>query len=93
MKTIEVPVVDLKSHLSDYIAQSEHGGTRIIVTKHSKSVAALVSMDDLHSLESREQLSGLSAVAGSWPEFEEIESAVHEAIEHRYGERGRDVSF
>lgn len=93
MQTIEVPVVDLKSHLSDYVAQSQHGGIRIIVTKHSKSVAALVSMDDLHRLESREQLFGLHSVAGCWPEFEEIESAVHEAIDHRYGDRGRDVSL
>lgn len=93
MKTIEVPVVDFKRHLSDYVSQSQHGGMRIVVTKHRKSVAAVVSMEDLHRLESQDEVTGLCAVVGGWPEFEEIQSAVHEAIEQRYGEPGRDVSL
>ena len=93
MKTIQVPVADFKRHLSDYVSQSQHGGTRIVVTKHRKSVAAVVSMEDLRRLESQKQVSGLSAIAGRWPEFEEIESAVHEAVLQRYGDSGRDVSL
>ena len=93
MKTLEVPVVDFKRHFSEYVSRTRHGGERVIVTSHHKSVAAVVSMEDLRRLERQDDMAGLRAVAGRWPDFDEIDSAVHEAIEQRSGETGRRVSL
>ena len=93
MKTTEVPVIDFKRHLSDYVARTQHGETRFVVTKHRRSVAAVVSMDDLRRLEAQDKMSGLAAVSGQWSHFEEIETMVREAVDQRNGEKGRDVSL
>lgn len=93
MKTTEVPVVDFKRHLSEFVARCRHGDERIVVTKHHKSVVAVVSMEDLRRLKMQDEAGGLQAVIGRWPDFEEIAPAVHEAVDSRYGEAGRNVSI
>jgi prevent-host-death family protein len=42
---------DAKTHLSDYLNRVAYGGERIVVERHSKPVAALVSVEDLQKLE------------------------------------------
>jgi prevent-host-death family protein len=93
MKNIEIPVVDFKRHLSDYVGQSQHGNVRVIVTKHRKPVAAVVSMNDLHLLEAQDATSGLASIAGKWSDFSEVESTLKQVVDARSEERGRDVSF
>ena len=93
MKNIKIPVIDFKRNLSDYVGQSQHGNVRVIVTKHRRPVAAVVSMNDLHILEAHDATSGLASIAGKWSHFSEIESSLKQVVDMRSNERGRDVSF
>ncbi len=47
-------VADAKNHFSDVLRRAEHGGERVIVERHGKPVAVIVSTDDLKRLESLE---------------------------------------
>ena len=93
MKNIEIPVIDFKRHLSDYVGKSQHGNVRVIVTKHRRPVAAVVSMNDLHILEAQDATSGLASIAGKWSHYDEVESSLRQVVGKRSEERGRDVSF
>jgi prevent-host-death family protein len=42
---------EAKTHLSEYINRVHYGGERIVIERHGKSVAALVSTEDLARLE------------------------------------------
>jgi prevent-host-death family protein len=47
-------VADAKNHFSDVLRRAEYGGERVIVERHGKPVAAIVSTDDLRQLEAAE---------------------------------------
>jgi prevent-host-death family protein len=91
MRTLEVPVAEMKRHFADYIAQSAHADCRIIVKRRNRPVAALVSLEDYSQLEQFDKRRGLASVAGKWSGFEEIADEVL-AVRSRGGE-GRDVSL
>lgn len=42
---------EAKTHLSEYLNRVAYAGERVIVVRHGKPVAALVSVEDLHRLE------------------------------------------
>jgi prevent-host-death family protein len=41
----------LREHTADTIGRVRHGGERVVITKNSKQVAAMISLDDLALLE------------------------------------------
>lgn len=43
---------EAKTHLSEYLNRVRYGGERIVIERHGKPVAALVSTEDLERLES-----------------------------------------
>jgi antitoxin YefM len=47
----QMPLADVKNHLSEVVdrLQREHG--RVIITRHGRPAAVVMSMDDLESLE------------------------------------------
>ena len=47
-------VADAKNHFSDVLRRAEYGGERVIVERHGKPVAAIVSTGDLRQLEAAE---------------------------------------
>lgn len=49
-----VTVADAKNHFSDLLRRAEYGGERVIVERHGKPVAVIVSTDDLKRLEALE---------------------------------------
>ena len=51
-----VTVADAKNHFSDLLRRAEHGGERVIVERHGKPVAVIVSTDDLKRLEALEDV-------------------------------------
>ena len=87
-----MPVAEMKSRLSEYIAESSYKHERFIITKRNKPVAALVSVDDLERIEQFEERNGLAAIIGKWTGFEEIEDTVNDldGIRQKDGEF-RDV--
>jgi len=94
MEHITVSVADAKKQFSDYINRSALGGCRVIITKRSRPVAAIVSMHDLRNLEQGAKRKGLLALLNTWEGFEEVETAIDAAVAARHAEgTGRDVSL
>jgi len=94
MTTTTVSVADAKTRISELIAKSQHSHARFMITRRNKPVAALVSLEDLQSLEQQEEKQGLAAIAGTWKGFDEIEEGMGDLeILRNQGGAGRDVSL
>jgi prevent-host-death family protein len=52
-------VTEFKKRFSDVLRRAEYGGERVIVERHGKPVAAIVSTDDLRHLEAAEDAADL----------------------------------
>jgi prevent-host-death family protein len=46
----EIPVTQARAELSDLVNRVVYGGERIVLTRHGKAVAAIVSATDLERL-------------------------------------------
>lgn len=89
-----VSVAEAKTHISDLIAKSRHTKERFVITRRSKPVAALVSLEDLQFLEQREARQGLADIAGKWQGFDEVLEGMGDLESLRQqGGMGRDVSL
>jgi prevent-host-death family protein len=53
--TREIPVTQARDELADLVSRVAYGHERIILTRHSKPVACLVSPEDLARLEAAER--------------------------------------
>jgi len=47
----QMPLKDVKSHLSEVVDRVEREHERVVITKHGRPAAVVVSLDDLESLE------------------------------------------
>ena len=61
--TSEIPVTQARDELADLVSRVAYGHERIILTRHSKPVACLVSPEDLARLEELER----EAPGGDYP--------------------------
>lgn len=50
----EVPVAELRLSLGDAVSRTAYTGERVVITRHGKPAAALVSTEDLARLEALE---------------------------------------
>jgi prevent-host-death family protein len=50
----EIPVTQARAELAELINRVVYGGERVVVTRHGKPLAALVSAADLERLEAQE---------------------------------------
>jgi prevent-host-death family protein len=69
-----VPLAEAKSHFAECVRAAENGDP-VIITRHGKPVAALVSAQDLavlHRVRAADEGHGLAALAGGWPGSEEL---------------------
>ncbi|MEW2621056.1 type II toxin-antitoxin system Phd/YefM family antitoxin [Streptomyces sp. NPDC048106] len=73
----EIPVTQARAELADLINRVVYGGERVVVTRHGKPLAALVSAADLARLDALDAADepGEEQVASS---VSRIESPVHE---------------
>jgi len=46
-----IPLTQTKANLSDVVSQAARRGTRAVITRHGRPVAAIVSLEDLEALE------------------------------------------
>lgn len=58
----EVPVAELRSTLGDTIARTSYTGERVIITRHGKPAAALISAEDLDYFEQLENAADSAAL-------------------------------
>ncbi|MEU3029734.1 type II toxin-antitoxin system Phd/YefM family antitoxin [Streptomyces incarnatus] len=74
----EIPVTQARAELADLINRVVYGGERVVVTRHGKPLAALVSAADLARLDALDAAEepGEEQVASSVSRIRE--SAVHE---------------
>jgi prevent-host-death family protein len=57
----EVPISEARDHLGDLVAKAEHAHERIVLTRHGRAVAAVISIEDLRELEAAEDEADLAA--------------------------------
>ena len=88
MADVIVPVHELKAKLSEYISRAVHGNDRILVSRHDKPIAVLVSLE-ADEKEGSYRGGGLEAV--EWSEFSELGEAVDLVYGNRQAEEYREV--
>lgn len=67
-------IVEAKANLSDCIREVEQGGS-VLITRHGKAVAALVSADIVEHVERLRKAGpsgGLASLAGGWKGSEDL---------------------
>ncbi len=57
----EMPISEARDHLGELVSRVEHAADRVVLTRHGKPVAAVISMDDLRRLEAAEDEADLAA--------------------------------
>lgn len=55
---------DVKNHLSEVVDQVEREHDRVVITKHGRPAAVVVSVDDLASLEETLDIAGRAQLMG-----------------------------
>jgi len=78
-------VADAKNHFSDVLRRAEYGGERVIVERHGKPVAAIVSMEDLRLLESAETAVDLSDAQAALAEAKERGTIPLDTVLRKHG--------
>ena len=57
MKLTNLPLASLRSDLSDVVTRVQYERERVVIARHGKAVAAIISMNDLERLLQFEQAS------------------------------------
>lgn len=94
MNEKRISVAEMKSHLSEYIANSMYNHDIFIITKRNKPVAALVNLNDLDRIEHGKERKGLASIIGKWEKFEEVNDSISNLSSSREKSGiGREVSI
>lgn len=62
MLTEQMPLADVKNRLSEVVDRLEREHGRVVITKHGRPAAVVLSVEDLESLEETLHVMGNSAV-------------------------------
>jgi prevent-host-death family protein len=85
-------VAEAKAHFADCLRAVEAGGA-VVITRHGREIAALVSARDLEKL-SRLRAAGpeggLAAVAGGWPGSDTLVETISASSRRRRSRRKTD---
>ncbi len=87
-----VSAADAKAHFSALISEVEHGNAHIVIERHGRPVAALVSIEDFARLpdaNGAKEPQGLLAAVGAWAEMGD--EAIDEMVRHIYAQREQDM--
>jgi prevent-host-death family protein len=87
-----VSAADAKAHFSALLSEVEHGNAHIVIERHGRPVAALVSMEDfvrLPDANDAKEPQGLLAAVGAWAEMGD--EVIDEMVRHIYEQREKDV--
>lgn len=77
-----MPLADVKNRLSEVVDQVEREHGRVVITKHGRPAAVVLSIDDVESLE--ETLDALSS--------DSLVADIREALEERAHEPARTLT-
>ena len=93
-----ISAADAKARFSEILMKVSAGGSRFIVERHGKPVAAVVSVADLDNLEAQSgptPKQGALALLGLWADVgdEEIDAMIRHIYEERGKDKGRPVNL
>lgn len=80
-----VTVVEAKNRLSDLLRRAAHGRERVVVHRHGKPVAAIVSTDDLQRLEALEEAEDVADAAAALKEARAKGTTPLDVVLRRHG--------
>src|SRR5262245_22559704 len=78
-------VAEAKNRFSDVLRRAEYGGERVIVERHGKPVAAIVSTEDLRRLEAAENAADLRDAQVALTEAAQEGTVPLETVLRKYG--------
>ena len=89
-----VGVGEAKKRLSEIMSRVVYKGERFIIQRRGKTMAALVSPEDLERLEQEAVApKGLLAAVEAWADFDELEQVVQDIYRHREQAQDRAVAL
>jgi prevent-host-death family protein len=89
----EVPVTQARADLAELVNRVAYSGDRVVLTRHGKPLAALVSPSDLERLEDAERERTDLTSTGSRGSAPADSQPMRIAAEHRSGDPGRRPGF
>ena len=78
-------VAEAKNRFSDVLRRAEYGGERVIVERHGKPVAAIVSTDDLRRLEAADDAADVRDAQAALAEAKDAGTVPLEMVLRKYG--------
>ena len=78
-------VAEAKNRFSDVLRRAEYGGERVVVERHGKPVAAIVSTDDLRRLEATDDAADLRDAHAALAEAKAAGTVPLEMVLRKYG--------
>ena len=78
-------VAEAKNRFSDVLRRAEYGGERVVVERHGKPVAAIVSTDDLRRLEATDDAADLRDAHAALAEAKDAGTIPLEKVLQKYG--------
>ncbi len=78
-------VAQAKNHFSEVLRRAEYGGERVVVERHGKPVAAIVSTDDLRQLEAAENAVDLGDARAALAEAKEQGTIPLDTVLRKHG--------
>jgi len=97
--SVKVTSAQARAKLPELVSDVAHKGSRVIIEKHGKPMAALVSIEDLQRLESdhpaKGERLGALALVGAWAGItdEQIDAMLKDIYTERRRDKGRRVEL
>ncbi len=100
--TATIATAEAKARLSELVNRVIYGDERVVIMRRGKPVAALVSVDDLHRLESPalvetrsadEAIHPIMRAFGGWADCTDLDELVKEIYADREAASGREVAL
>jgi len=100
--TLSVDTSQMKAQLSEFIGRVAFGRERLLVLRHGKPVAALVSVEDLRRLEVTDQIPAtaekpaehpIMKVYGRWAGEDDWDAILEEIYADRLAPTGREIEL
>lgn len=94
--TEEINIATAKKHLSAIINRASSSGTRFILKKRQKPIAAIISIRDLENIKIEENFEMKGTLLGAskaWTEFESLDEIIQDIYLARLVSVDRAVEF
>jgi prevent-host-death family protein len=81
----DISIADLRTRLGDLVSRVSYKHDRVVITKHGKPVAALISASDMEKFQELEDLNGVQAAKAAERETKKNGTVPLEVVVQRLG--------